>query len=187
MAFLAQLWLPIVVSAVGVFIASSLIHMVIKWHAVDYKGLGNEDDVRHTLNAGKVAPGEYMIPYCADMKDMAKPEMQKKYTEGPIAVMMVRAPGMPGMGAYLGLWFAYCVVTSLICAYVAARVFPSGPPTFGAAARLVGALAFMGYAGAYVQLGIWWGKPWSSVAKYVADGAIFAAITGATFGWLWTR
>lgn len=187
MTFLTQLWLPIIVSAVGVFIASSLIHMVIKWHNADYKGLANEDEVRAVLNAGKVAPGEYSIPYCPDMKDMAKPEVRKKFEDGPAAFMIVRPSGLGRMGSYLGLWFAYCLGTSLICAYVASNAFYAGAPSFGGAARLVGALAFMGYVGGYVQLGIWWNKPWTSVAKYVGDGLIFAAVTGATFGWLWPR
>jgi hypothetical protein len=187
MTAIANLWLPIVVSAVGVFIASSLIHMVIRWHNPDYGGLANQDEVRALLNAGKVAPGEYYIPHCPDMKDMGKPDMVKRFEEGPAAVMIVRPSGMPAMGGILGQWFAYCVATSVICAYVAGATFPNSVPSFGAASRLVGAIAFMGYAGAYVQLGIWWGKPWGSVARYLADGAIFAAITGATFAWLWPK
>ena len=43
MTFLAQLWMPIVLSAVLVFAASSLIHMVLKWHNADYRPLANED------------------------------------------------------------------------------------------------------------------------------------------------
>ena len=70
MTFLAQLWLPIVASAVLVFIASSLVHMVIKWHNADYRKLANEDEVRAAVRAGGPAPGQYVIPYCADMKDM---------------------------------------------------------------------------------------------------------------------
>ena len=32
MAFVHQLWLPILLSAVFVFLASSVIHMALKWH-----------------------------------------------------------------------------------------------------------------------------------------------------------
>ena len=56
MAMLAQLWLPIVLSAVGVFVASSLIHMLFKWHNRDYRKLPNEDAVRAAINAGQPAP-----------------------------------------------------------------------------------------------------------------------------------
>jgi hypothetical protein len=54
---LLALWLPILLSAVVVFIISSLIHMVIKWHAGDYNALANEDAVRAAIRAGNPAPG----------------------------------------------------------------------------------------------------------------------------------
>ena len=38
MVGLAALWLPILLSAVIVFVASSLIHMVSGWHKSDYPG-----------------------------------------------------------------------------------------------------------------------------------------------------
>jgi len=52
-----QLWIPILLSAVCVFIASSLIHMVLKWHASDYSALPNEDEVRAAIRKGTPAPG----------------------------------------------------------------------------------------------------------------------------------
>jgi hypothetical protein len=45
MAHLLQVWLPILATAIGVFVASSLIHMVFKWHDSDYRPLSNESDV----------------------------------------------------------------------------------------------------------------------------------------------
>src|SRR5258705_1385777 len=98
MISLAQLWIPILASAVGVFVASSLIHMVIKWHNADYRKLANEDDVRAVVRAGNPSPGQYVIPHCLDMKEMQAPEMQKKFQEGPIAFVTVRPSGMPSMG-----------------------------------------------------------------------------------------
>ena len=92
--WLTTLWLPIVVSAVGIFVASSLIHMVFKWHQPDYRQFPNEDAVRAAVRAGNTqGGGEYMLPYCASPKDMATPEMQKKYEEGPLAVVTVWPPG----------------------------------------------------------------------------------------------
>ncbi len=184
MAFLAQLWLPIVASAVLVFVASSLIHMVIKWHNADYRKLANEDEVRAAVRAGNPSPGQYVIPYCPGMKEMQSPEMQKKFQDGPIAFMTVRPSGMPSMGQPLVLWFLYGLAVSTLAAYLASKAFLE-IPTFLGVCRLVGAVAFLAYASGSVQLGIWFGKPWGSVAKDLADGAIYAAITGATFAWLW--
>ena len=52
---MAQLWLPILLSAVFVFIASALINMLLKfWHSPDYRGFANEDEIageqRHDLS-----------------------------------------------------------------------------------------------------------------------------------------
>ena len=41
-----SLWLPVVVTAVLIFVASSLIHMVFKWHNSDYRKIANEGQVR---------------------------------------------------------------------------------------------------------------------------------------------
>ena len=48
---IAHLWMPILVTAVLIFVASSLIHMVFKWHNSDYRKFDNEDDVRAAVRA----------------------------------------------------------------------------------------------------------------------------------------
>jgi len=100
--FIADFWLPILVAAVAVFVASSVIHMVFKWHASDYHGFSNEEAVRAAMSPANAVPGKYFVPHCADMKDLAKPEMQKKFIDGPVAIVTVRRPGPPSMGTPLG-------------------------------------------------------------------------------------
>src|SRR5437868_5612402 len=102
---LLSLWLPILLSAVVVFVISSLVHMVLKWHAKDYGALSNEDAVRDAIRAGNPAPGRYVMPQCKEMKDMGTPEMKQKYEEGPVAHLTILNKGTPGMGKYLGQWF----------------------------------------------------------------------------------
>src|SRR5437762_67343 len=128
MEFVSLLWMPIVVSAVLVFVASSVIHMVIQWHKSDYNKFANEDDVRSTIRASGAAPAQYVIPYCADMKQMQTPEMQKKFEEGPIAFITLKAGGPPKMGPALGMWFAFVLVISAIAAYVAQKSVVPGAP-----------------------------------------------------------
>jgi hypothetical protein len=186
MSFIAELWIPIVVSAVLIFVASSLIHMVFKWHNSEYRKLSNEEAVRATLRAGSLTPGQYAIPHCLDMKEMGSPEMTQKFVEGPIALITVRPSGPPKMGSALGLWFVYVLAICAIAAYVANKALPDGA-NFHMVGRLVGALSLLAFAGGSVQMGIWMGKPWSSVAKDVLDAIIYAVIAGAIFGWLWPR
>ena len=45
MVSIISLWLPILLSAVAVFIASSVIHMVLKYHNSDFKKIPAEDEV----------------------------------------------------------------------------------------------------------------------------------------------
>jgi hypothetical protein len=57
-----MLWLPILISAVIVFIASSIIHMASPWHKNDYPRLANEDAFRAAVGPLDLPPGDYMIP-----------------------------------------------------------------------------------------------------------------------------
>ena len=184
MPFITELWLPIVVAAVGVFIASSLIHMVFKWHNSDYLKFANEDDVRAAIRAASPPPGQYAVPYCSDMKQMGSPEMQKKFTEGPIAWVTLRAPGMPSMGPMLGQWFVMNLVVAAFAGYVASKTLTIYSASFLGVCREVGVLTFLAYAGGSVSNGIWMGKPWRSVAKEVLDAIIYGAVSGLVFAWL---
>ena len=95
MVSLGELWLPILVSAVLLFIVSAVIHMVLKYHNRDYTPLPNEDAVRAAIRAGNPAPAQYIIPYCSDMKEMEKPENKQKYMDGPVVVLNLMRPGVP--------------------------------------------------------------------------------------------
>ncbi|HJU83994.1 MAG TPA: hypothetical protein VJ600_07265 [Holophagaceae bacterium] len=184
MVSLTQLWLPILLSAVMVFVASSLIHTVIQWHKSDYHGLSNEDEVRAAIRKGSPAPGMYTLPRCEDMKDMGKPEMQEKFKEGPVAFLVLRANGAPSMGSSLSLWFVYCAIVSVFTAYLTGHAQVDGA-TFIKIFRFAATAAFMAYAGGALPMGIWWGQPWRAVAKDILDALIYGLITGGTFGWLW--
>ncbi|MDH3590989.1 MAG: hypothetical protein OER88_03870, partial [Planctomycetota bacterium] len=76
MAFLADLWLPILLSAVFVFVVSSVIHMMLPIHKGDARRLGNEDGVLDAMRSGNATPGEYMFPCPESMKfeEMGTPE-----------------------------------------------------------------------------------------------------------------
>jgi len=45
MVSIVSLWLPILLSAAAVFILSSIIHMVLKYHNNDFKALPSEEPV----------------------------------------------------------------------------------------------------------------------------------------------
>ena len=123
---LPSLWLPILLSAVCVFAASSFIHMVVKWHASDYQPLPNEEEVRAAIRKGSPAPGQYVLPHCGDMKDLAKPEVQQKFVDGPVAMLMVSPNGLPAMGSALAKWFLFALLVAFMAAYIASRSLVPG-------------------------------------------------------------
>lgn len=180
----SDLFLPALVSAALVFVASSLIHMVIKWHQSEYKTLPNEDEVRAVLRKTSPVPGKYVMPFCRDGKEMASPEMQRKFNEGPNVVMFVRANGAVKLGPFLGKWFAYSLVVSLLAGYVGHATIAPGAE-YLQVFQVVGAASWLAYAGAIPSDSIWMGKSWSSTFVYMIDGLIYAALTAGAFAWLW--
>ena len=92
---LTTLWVPIVVSAIAVFVASSLVHMVLPWHKTDYGKLPNEDAVQAALRPFALPPGDYMVPRPAGPDDMKSAAFQEKVKAGPVMVVL---PGLWATG-----------------------------------------------------------------------------------------
>ncbi len=185
MVTLVDLWMPILVAAVVVFFVSAIIHMVLRYHRTDLGGLPNEDAVMKVLGAG-LTPGQYGFPWCSDMKQMQSEEMRKKFQAGPVGIITIRPTGEISMGPLLVKWFFYCILISVLTGYMAEASLDRTVP-FMAIFRIAGTAAFLGYSGAVISAGIWLSRPWSTVFKDVVDGAIYALLTGAVFGWLWPR
>lgn len=184
MVSLASLWLPILLSAVFVFVASSIIHMFLPYHKGDFKSVPNEDQVRAALKPFNIPPGDYAMPRPKDMNDMKSPEFQAKMTEGPVMFMTVRPNGPAGMGKELTLWLGYCVVVAIFAAYLTSRTVAPGAE-YLQVFRVSGTIAFAGYGLALLQRPIWYGESWSTAFKSVFDALIYALLTAGTFGWLW--
>ncbi len=182
---LSALWLPILVSAVLVYIASTIIHMLLQWwHATDYPKLANEEKVMDALRPLAIPPGDYMVPRCDSMKAMKSPEFLEKMTKGPVIVMTVFPNGAMAMGKSLVMWFIFSLVVGLFAGYVAASALPPGA-AYPAVFRIVGTTAFAGYALALWPMSIWMGRKWIATIKGTIDGLIYASLTAGTFGWLW--
>jgi hypothetical protein len=117
---------------------------------------------------------------------MKSPEVVEKFKRGPIGLLTVIPSGPPAMGKYLGLWFVYCVVVSILVAIVAGTTLSPGtryPIVF----HLTALTALLGYGVGHLQDSIWKGQAWSVTFKHVVDGFIYALLTAGTFGWLWPR
>jgi hypothetical protein len=186
MVSLSALWLPILVAAVLVFVASSILHMAFKYHNVDYRKFPNEDEVRAVIQKGNPPPGQYLFLYAMGPGAMKDPALLEKFKQGPVGLAFLRQPGMPSMGPLLIQWFIYILVVSFFVAYVAAHTIAAGAP-YLAVFRVVGSVGFLAYAGARVQSAIWQGEPWPVTVKDIIDGLIYGCVTAGAFGWLWPK
>lgn len=183
---LSSLWVPILLSAVMVFLVSSVIHMTKLWHRNDYPAVPNQDKVMEALRPHAIPPGDYMLPRAADLQEMRSPEFADKMKKGPVMLLTVLPNGPMAMAQSLILWFIYAGTVSMFAAYVAGRALPNGAP-YLSVFRFAGVTAFLGYSVALWQMSIWYRRGWGITAKATLDGLIYALVTAGTFGWLWPR
>src|ERR1022692_3459623 len=182
---LAALWLPIVLSAVIVFVASSIMHMFLPYHRYYYQQLPDEDKILAALRASALKRGLYVFPYCTH-KDMKSPALIEKQKQGPVGFMTIVPSGPPAMPKFLIQWFAFCLVIGFFVAYLTGHTVPSGT-NYRAVFRVVGTAAFLAYGLGNLSNGIWKGQKWSVTIKEVIDGLVYGLLTAGTFGWLWPR
>ncbi len=186
MTELSALWMPIALSAVLVFLASSVIHMASPWHKSDYPRFPNEDKVLDALRPLSIPPGDYFMPRATSMKDMGSPEFIAKMHKGPVVLMTVMPNGPMSMTRSLSLWFVYSLVIAFFAAYVASRALGTSA-TYLQVFRFVGVTVFLSYAAALWHVSIWYRRAWSLTIKATVDALIYACLMAGAFGWLWPR
>ena len=186
MVSIMALWLPILLSAIFVFIVSSIVHMVLGYHRSDYKKLPNEEVTLSALRKDPIPPGDYLFPCPASHKEMSSPEMTEKYQKGPVGVMTVLPSGPPAMGKNLVQWFVFLLAVGIAVAYLAGRALESGA-SYLEVFRFAGTGAFYAHGPGRVIESIWGGRAWSTSFKNLFDGLLYALVTAGTFGWLWPR
>ncbi len=185
MVELTALWLPILLSAVIVFVASSIMHMLLPYHKGDYHPLPEEDKLLTALRGAGLKKGLYIFPFTTH-KEMKSPAMIEKYKQGPVGMMTVYPCGPPVMPKFLGMWFVYCLIIGFFVAYLTGRTVAPGA-NYRAVFRVAGTAAFMAYGLGSLSNSIWKGQPWGMTLKEVIDGLVYGLLTAGTFGWLWPR
>lgn len=180
------LWLPILISAVFVFIASSILHMALPYHRSDFKKLDKEDEIMSALRPFNIPPGDYSVPCPGSMEGMKKPEFLEKMKAGPVIFMTVVPSGPPALGGSLVQWFLYSALISLFAGYITGRALGPGAH-YLSVFRFAGATAFAGYGLGLLQNSIWYKRNWGTTLKYLFDSLVYGLLTAGTFGWLWPR
>ena len=94
MVSVATLWAPILLSAVLVFVVSSVIHMLLGYHASDFGKVARQNDVLDALRGFNLSPGDYLLPRPASSADARSPEFKAVVAKGPVVLMRVMPGGM---------------------------------------------------------------------------------------------
>ena len=182
---LLNLWAPILLSAVAVFILSSLVHMVLPHHRNDFAKLPSEDAVMEALRKFNIPPGEYLMPRPDGPQGMKAPEYHEKRKRGPVALLTVMT-GEFAMGKRFVQWFLYVLVVSFVAACVAATVLGPGAP-HKIVFHTTGVVAFAAYGLALWQGAIWYSRSWMTALKSNIDATFYALATAFIFVWLWPK
>jgi len=182
---LTALWLPILLSAVIVFVASFIMHMVLPYHHGDYSQLPDEDKILAALRAAGLKRGLYIFPFCTH-KDMKSPALIEKQKQGPVGFMTIVPSGPPAMPKFLIQWFVYCLLIGFFVAYLTGRTVAPGA-NYLVVFRVAGTAAFLAYGLGHLSNGIWKGQLWWVTIKEVVDGLVYGLLTAGAFGWLWPR
>jgi hypothetical protein len=180
------LWVPILVSAVFVFVASSILHMVLRIHRNDWRKVPDEDRMMEALRGFNLTPGDYCVPRADTPNALKDPAFLEKLKRGPFVFMTVLAVKDVSMGPQLAQWFVFSIVVSLFAGYVAGAAVPPGGD-YLRVFRFAGTTAFIAYTMAFYPQSIWYKRPWSLQLKNTFDGLVYGILTAGVFGWLWPR
>ena len=181
---LMSLWLPILLGGVFCWIASTMIHMFVKYHNSDYKKLSNEEAVGDVIRAGNPKPGLYYMPFCMDMKDMNDPAMLEKFNKGPVGNITIMGNGMPPMGKLLIQQLSFFIIAGVFIAYISSLSLGAGSE-YMTVFRTAMVAGFMSFGIGVIPYSIWYGHPWSNCMRFLLDAIIYGAVMGGTFAWLW--
>ncbi|MEM7480479.1 MAG: hypothetical protein AAF481_04855 [Acidobacteriota bacterium] len=185
MVTLGSLWLPILVSAVVVHLASFIVWMVLPHHRSDWAKLPDEDAFADAVNKqAPAAPGQYAIPHAANPSDWKSEEVLERMRRGPVGFLILKPAGQAGMGKNLALHFVHCLVIGTLAAYIGAQTLPAGA-SYLKVFQVVGTAAILGWAGCIPVNANWYGHSWSSTLKSICDGVAYGLLTAGVFGWLW--
>jgi hypothetical protein len=176
-----DLWMPILASAVIMWIASALIWTVLPWHKGDYQKTSNEEGVLAALRG--LGPGFYNVPHCSSPEEFKDPAMQQKFKDGPQAFITILPNGMPSMGRNMVLMFCYFVFVAVLCAYFVSRTVAPDADYLGVF-RVAGCVAWIANGVAHIPESVWFGRPFSSTVKALVDALIYGLLAGGVFGWL---
>tara|TARA_R110002096_G_scaffold344921_2_gene537795 strand:+ start:28332 stop:28916 length:585 start_codon:yes stop_codon:yes gene_type:complete len=183
MVGLAELWMPVLISAVAVFVASSVIWMALPIHKADIKFIPNEDEFTSAIKPLNLKPGLYMYPNCANSKDYKSEAFMDKWKAGPWGMITVMGAPPNFMMNLVKCFLSYLAITAM-AGYLAGIGLGPGAEYMDVF-RVVGTAAILGFCMGSFAGDFFLGKPTRFIITSFIDGVIFALITAGIFAAMW--
>lgn len=175
--------MPILLSGVLVFVASSIIWMALPIHKPDIKFIPNETEFTDAIKPLNLKPGFYMYPNCENSKEMQSEAFKERWKTGPWGTINVMG-NAPNFAMNLLKCFISYVVIAAMCGYLAGIGLAPGAEYMDVF-RVVGTAAILGFCMGSFAGDFFLGKPNRFIITSFIDGVIFALITAGVFAWLW--
>lgn len=183
---LVELWLPILVSSVVVFIFAMLAWTAMPHHKGDIKDFDNEneDKMISLIKSAGLKPGWYMFPSCRHDSKYAKSDEFKAKWEGGCIGNLTIFNGAPNMGRNMLLSMIVYLFVGVFVAYLTGLSRAPGADGM-AVMQVAGTAAFGFYFFGSLCNGIWFGQPLRAFITNGADALVYAVATGLIFMFLW--
>jgi hypothetical protein len=185
MELLIPLWLPILLSAVIVWIISAVVWMALPHHKRDFIALPDEDSFMDAVRKSGIKPGNYIFPDFRDSKAMKSEKMQKALNEGPVGHLSVWQTPLT-MGSKMVATFVVYLVVSTLIAYLTRVALPGAAP-FAKVFQVAATAGILAYCFAFIPNAVWFGSYKRTIAANIVDGIVYGLITGAIFAWRWPQ
>jgi hypothetical protein len=178
--------LPVVLSAIAVFILSMIIHLAMPWHKTDYAIVPDHDAAIAAIQSLNLSPDDYAMPNVRVPGGGKNPDFVAEFERGPtFHLTMMPAGGMP-MGKFMGAWFGFMLLVSAIAGWVTSSIVPPGGDGHAVFhySAIITACSY-GFGG--WTLSIWYFRRWSTAFKGTFDAILYGLASGAVFMWMWPK
>lgn len=181
MEFLTELWVPILISTVVLFVLSFTAWVILPHHFNDYQRLPNEQQFMDAIGPMNLPSGNYMFPYADSKADQGTPEFAEKYKAGPRGTIQIFE--MPNMGVNMAKTIVFFLVTTVVIAYVTyAACPPKAASQFLEVFRIAGTIGILVHASSGILNGIWFKR---KMITDSIDGVVYGLVLGLIFAIFW--
>lgn len=183
MDLLIPLWLPILLSAVAVWIIAAIVWMALPHHKRDFIALADEDGFMEHVRRTGIKPGNYVFPDFRGRAAMESEKVKKALEEGPVGHLSLWPTPLTMGGKMVATFVVYLVVSTLI-AYLTRAALP-GPASFARVFQIAGTAGVLAYGFSHIPTAVWFGSYRRTIVANLIDGIVFGLVTGAIFAWRW--